>query len=116
MPNPLKFESLRKHEIKENKIRDVKSVILLNSIFLERPKVIFFQYPKALGFEKKEHGRTVVIKDNRVNLKYRVENAHRYNSVLNNLKKSCFLDSKSEKWNLLWCCVVRTDLLRELAH
>jgi len=36
----LKFESLRKYE---NKIRDVKAVILLKSIFLERPRVLFFQ-------------------------------------------------------------------------
>lgn len=68
VPNPLKFESLRKHE---NKIRDVKAVLLLNSIFLERPKVLFFQYPKALGIVKDEKDRTVCIKhpENKVNLR-----------------------------------------------
>jgi len=54
-----------------NRVKDTKAVILLNSIFLERPKVLFFQNPKALNIIKDEKDRTVKIsdKENKVNLK-----------------------------------------------
>jgi len=94
---------------------DKSSIILLKPIFKDRPRVIFFQYPNALDAVKDTKERTMTIKPlAKVDLKFRVIDAHKYNCVVANLKKSCFKETKGDKWTMLWFITCKPEFLKEL--
>lgn len=58
-----KVGTLTRPPLSNQKIKDDKNVLLLKSIYPNRPKVIFFQYPKSIQIQKPTHNRVTKVKD-----------------------------------------------------
>jgi len=93
----------------------VKHIYLLKSIFKDRPYTIMIQYPKNINEHRDCKDRVLKVRySEKINLKYKIFEAHRYNCVLSNLKKACFKESKNEKFNVLWFTTCKPEFIREL--
>jgi hypothetical protein len=94
-------------------------IVILNSIFAERPGTVFFDYPSQCKIPPRDRTRTVTmdpatVQHNGRLLKYKVaDGTHVYNCVVNNLKMAGFRHTLSSSYNLLWGGVKTPDFLRE---
>jgi len=87
-----------------------KYVYLLKSIYKDRPKTLMFNYLKSLEIVRNNGKRVVKIKNtDKISLKFKISESHRYNCVISNLKKCCFKESKNEKFNFMWMNTCRPE-------
>lgn len=87
-----------------------KYVYLLKSIYKDRPKTLMFNYLKSLEIVRNNGKRVVKIKNtDKISLKFKISESHRYNCVISNLKKCCFKESKTEKFNFMWMNTCRPE-------
>lgn len=74
-----------------------------------------FNYLKSLDINRINGKRVVKIKNtDKICLKFKIAESHRYNCVISNLKKNCFKESKNEKFNFIWLNNCKPEHIKDL--
>jgi hypothetical protein len=94
-------------------------IVILRSVFAERPGTVFFDYPNQCQCPPRNPDRTFTFDPTKIAqsgklLKYKIaDGTHVYNCVINALHKAGFRHTTSSGYNLLWGGVKTPEFLKD---
>jgi hypothetical protein len=97
-----------------------QDVVMLRSVFVERPATVFFGYPDYCGVTRNGCERTFIATAEDLGKKqlfFKIPTTTNvYNSVVNSMKHAGFRPTLSNNYNMYWGGGKSPDLLRELDY